>query len=385
MTTKWAHRLPITILAALFCTYAGIAQSDTSAETKQNQSTPIADDGPSYPVGTIVLNYVTQNPQHPSLDAVMDIKIKLGQTDAGYVAPREGVPSVTVRLEDLSQQAASRYYASALQTVLETIRDYFLQQEIMGVYVAPDPFEIDESGRDLRAAGQTSLRVLITTGIVTELRTLASGRRIEAQDRINNPLHARIHERSPIKPAAEDDENAQNLLRKDKLDRYLFHLSRHPGRRVDASIAAAQEPGGVALDYLITENNPLLVYAQVSNTGTRSTNRWREQFGFVHSQLTNNDDVLEFSYTTAGFNDTHSFVAAYEAPFPNNDRLRWRVYGLWSEFTATDVGFFDDDFTGETWELGGELIANIYQDRELFIDLFGGVRYLDAEVSNPFV
>lgn len=385
MTTKWAHRLPITFLAALFCTNAGIGQSNTSAETGQDQSGPIADDGPSYPVGPIVLHYVTQNPQHPSLDAVMAIEVGLGQTAGGFVAPREGVPSVTFRLADLAQQPSTPYYASAIQTILETIRDYFSQQEILGVYVAPDPFEIDESGRDLRPNGQTSLRVLITTGIVTELRTLASGHRIEAQERINNPLHARIRERSPIQPAAEADEKVQNLLRKNELDRYLFHLSRHPGRRVDASIAAAQAPGGVTLDYLITENNPFFLYAQVSNTGTKATERWREQFGFVHTQLTNNDDVLEFSYITAGFKDTNAVVASYEAPFTNNDRLRWRVYSLWSEFTATDVGFFDDDFTGESWELGGELIANIYQDRELFVDLFGGVRFLSAEVANPLV
>ena len=49
------------------------------------------------------------------------------------------------------------------------------------------------------------------------------------------------------------------------------------------------------------------------------------------------------------------------------------------------VGFFDDDCNGETWELGGELIANIYQDRELFVDLFGGARFLSTEVSNPLV
>ncbi|MCH8824614.1 MAG: ShlB/FhaC/HecB family hemolysin secretion/activation protein [Planctomycetes bacterium] len=385
MTTKWAYRLPITFLAALFCTYAVIAQSDTSTETKQDQSRPITDDGQSYPVSSIVLNYVTQNPDHPPLDAVMAIEVELGQTSGGFVAAREGVPSITFRLSDLAQQSTTKYYASAIQSILETIRNYFSQQEILGVFVAPDPFEIDESGRDLRAAGQTSLRVLITTGIVTELRTLASGARIDAEERIDHPLHAGIRERSPIQPATEGDETVQNLLRKDKLDRFLFHLSRHPGRRVDASIAAARAPGGVALDYMITENKPWMVYAQVSNTGTKATERWREQFGYINTQLTDNDDVLEFSFTTAGFTDNNAIFASYEAPFFDNSRLRWRVYTLWSEFTATDVGFFDDDFTGESFELGGEFIANIYQDRELFLDLFGGARILFAEVSNPFV
>lgn len=362
----------------------GSSETDTATQM-QEPPAPIEADGPSYPISALVLQYVRENPQHPALEEVMQIEVALVQTAQGFVAPRAGVPSVRLRLAQIADRPVETYYASAIQRILEEIRDFFSQREIMGVYVAPDPFQINEAGNDLRPAGQTALRVIITTGIVTELRTIASGKRIAAQERINNPLHDRIRERSPIQPSAEDDEAPGNLLRKDALDRYLFHLSRHPGRRVDVSISAGLDPGGVALDYMITENRPLVLYAQVSNTGTRSTDRWRERFGLLHTQLTNNDDVLEFSYTTAGFADTHALAASYEAPLFDNDRLRWRAHGQWSEFTATDVGVFDDDFTGESWAVGGEIIANIYQKRELFIDVVGGARFLHTEVSNPLV
>ena len=315
----------------------------------------------------------------------MQIEVALVQTAQGFVAPRADVPSVRLRLAEIADRPVETYYASALQRILEAIRDFFSHREILGVYVAPDPFQINEAGDDLREDGRTALRVMITTGVVTELRTLASGKRIEAQERINNPLHDRIREHSPIQPSAEGDEALGDLLRKDALDRYLFHLSRHPGRRVDASISAGLDPGGVALDYIITENRSLVLYAQVSNTGTRSTDQWRERFGLVHTQLTNNDDVLELTYATAGFADTHALAASYEAPLFDNDRLRWRAHGQWSEFTASDVGVFDDDFTGESWRVGGEIIANIYQKRELFIDVVGGARLLHDKVSNPLV
>ena len=65
-------------------------------------------------------------------------------------------------------------------------------------------------------------------------------------------------------------EERADLLHKSVLDRYLFHKGRHPGRRVDASVAAAEEVGGVALDYMVTENQPLTLYFQASNTGTSS-------------------------------------------------------------------------------------------------------------------
>ena len=65
--------------------------------------------------------------------------------------------------------------------------------------------------------------------------------------------------------------------------------------------------------------------------------------------------------------------------------MRWRAHGLWSGFTASDVGIFDDDFTGESWALGAELIANVYQKREFFIDVLGGARFLYSRVESPLV
>jgi hemolysin activation/secretion protein len=222
---------------------------------------------------------------------------------------------------------------------------------------------------------------------VTELRTLASGERVKEggvispENRVDHPLHQPIRDRSPIQPSRQGDAVHRDLLRKDVLDEYLFFLSRHPGRRVDASVAAAEEPGGVALDYQLTENPPFIPYAQISNTGTPATDRLRERFGFVHSQLTNNDDILAFDYVTAWFDEANAVIVGYEAPF-KNDRFRWRVHGNWQEFDASEVGFFGDEFDGESWALGGEVIWNFFQKRELFLDLVAGVRYEDIEVDN---
>ena len=58
------------------------------------------------------------------------------------------------------------------------------------------------------------------------------------------------------------------------------------GRRSHSSIAVSQSqvPGGVVLDYLVSEAKPWTVYAQASNTGTKETESWRERFGFIHNQ-----------------------------------------------------------------------------------------------------
>jgi hemolysin activation/secretion protein len=374
-------------LPALLCLgRPAAAQEDPPAPAEAAETvTPAAANEPVFPLGALHFRYLRENPLHPPLEPVMQLAVSLGHLESGFVAPREGVPAVTIILGDIGRGGVQAFHASAIQRILETVRDHFVAQDLLGVYVAPDPMQINEFGEDLREDDQVDLTIIITTGIVTELRTVASGERvekgeIEPAERIDHPLHARHLERSPIRPHREGDAERLDLLRKGELDRYLFHLGRHPGRRVDATVAAAEEIGGIALDYMITENRPLVLYAQVSNTGTRSTDYWRERFGLLHTQLTNNDDILSLDYSTAQFDDVHAVAASYEAPFPN-DRIRWRVQGTWSEYTASELGVFADIFRGDSWSIGGEIIANVYQDRELFLDLLGGVRFEDIHVE----
>jgi len=132
---------------------------------------------------------------------------------------------------------------------------------------------------------------------------------------------------------------------------------------------------------MVTENRPLVLYAQTSNTGTPATDYWRERFGLLHTQLTGNDDVLSVEYTTAQFSDVHAVSASYERPLTRDRRLRGRVYGTFSRYDAEDVGVFAQDFTGENVALGLEASWNFFQDRELFVDLIGGLRYDDISVE----
>jgi hypothetical protein len=79
----------------------------------------------------------------------------------------------------------------------------------------------------------------------------------------------------------------------------------------------------VTLDYLVAENKPWTAYAELSNTGTKQTNEWRERFGFVHNQLTRSDDILRLDYATAGFDRSHAVNVDYSFPILS-DRVRAR-------------------------------------------------------------
>ena len=67
-------------------------------------------------------------------------------------------------------------------------------------------------------------------------------------------------------------------------------------------------------------------------------------------------------YITAGFDESHAVLVSYEAPLIDARRLRYKVYGSWSRFTASDVGFADDVFEGEGWSVGGDLreLVHVY-------------------------
>lgn len=334
--------------------------------------------GPFYTVGRFELDYLRDHPDLPPTERYEQVEVALGRADEGWLAPHGEAEAVAVTIGELAADEPRQYSAQAIQRILEALHEAITYH---GVSVAPDPRDIGEQGQDLRDSPEV-LRIIITVGRVTELRTVAAGERIDPDERVNHPAHERIRQRSPLQPADPESEAPGDLIEPRELDEYAFFLSRHPGRRADVALYAAEELSGTALDYIITENKPWSVYAQLSNTGTAQTDRLRQQFGFFHNQLTGNDDIFNLQYLTANFDSTHAVRASYEAPLFDADRVRWNIYGSWSEFTASDIGFFDDTFTGETFDYGASLVANVYQYENLFFDLFAGARMLDVEVDN---
>ncbi|GAB4386928.1 MAG: hypothetical protein Kow0022_17390 [Phycisphaerales bacterium] len=341
---------------------------------------PDAQDGTPFEVRRIRLEYVRPElPGLPTIEELNDIPFQLIQTPEGLIGPRPGLPSMELTLGRLSDGQARQIYPSAVRAIGAAIVEEFRRRNIVGVKIEPIRGGQTEEG-DL------TLQILVV--IVGDIKTIASGDRIAPEQRVNSPKHARILRNSPIKPFVEGQEGPRSdVIRRDVLDEYAIMLSRHPGRRVDVAVAQAggDDPADqdkAELQYLIQESKQWTVYAQLSNTGTRNTDEWRERFGFIHNQLTNNDDSLSLEYVTAGFESSHAIIGSYESRLGGYDRLRWRVSGTYNEYDASDVGVFAQQFTGEGWTLGGDLIWNFYQNGNLFLDLVGGVRYEHIEVAN---
>lgn len=338
----------------------------------------------SYKVRRFVLEYRRPHPNLPPIEELDLLPVELGLTKDGYMAPRPGLPKVVVRVGDtfggINTKGAT-FFNSAILAVTTTIVNELSRRKLIGLFVVPDSRDIDEvTADDIRMEGEDErhdLRLVIWTGVVNEVRTVAAGDRIgEDGERINNPMHRRIREKSPLQQG--------DLLRKDKLDNFAIRLNRHPARRVDVALGPTKEPGEVVLDYLVSESRPWSLYAQLSNTGTEQTNVWRERVGYVNSQLSNNDDTFRLDYITSEFKQVNAFNAGYDRPLGDSG-LVIRPYAGWNQYTASDVGLAGENFTGNGTTIGGELAMLVMQQREWFLEASLGGRFDVINVNNQAV
>lgn len=339
-------------------------------------------DGPVFPLGLLQLRYAEDHPRHPLLDPVMDAMVRLTPTDTGYIAERPDGPVEVFRLGSIGEKGTRSFHASAILMISRSIAQTLNDIGLVGVYVAPDPEQIDVFGEDLRLSGDDGLTMVVNTSVVSSTLTITTDDSGEnRQEQL--PRQDWIPERAPVRPwdgtGPRDD-----LLWLRQIEDYAFRLNRVPGRRIDVAVAAIEdeegEPG-VELEYLISESKPWRVYAQITNNGTPQTRDWRETFGYTNTQLTGRDDVLSLSYSTTAFDQSHTGSVMYEAPFERGGLWRYRLSATYSQYDASEVGVLASNFSGESVILAGEVSRQVYQDGDFFIDAFAGLspQYLQTE------
>ena len=363
-------------------------------------------DGPAFTISQLTIGYREAHPDLPPLDELLPVSVVLTPTETGYVAPRPGQLEETLRLGADTAVDAS-LHASAIASIGQAILVKAHEAGLLGVFIMPSPSEIEpRTGRDLRAQGDTALRLDVWVGRILDVRTVATGDRIDPDWRIDNPKHKRILQGSPLFPADAGRDDTTDLLLEDVLEHYVFRLNRHPGRQVEAALGPSEEGDGISLDYRVYEPKPWIAYFQSSNTGVERTAEWQNRIGYQHRQLTSRDDILSVEYLNAGLDDVNAINIAYSAPWfapvrpswmrtsrrdPSwlkwldrsavpwwgLDRLRWGVRGGWSRYESNRVTEIDPTADSlvvtNDWNVGGEFSYNFFQHRALFIDAFAGV------------
>lgn len=347
------------------------------------------EDGPLYPFDRLIVDYGDGYPRPVPIDHVLEGAVAdLRRDGDDLLVPREGEAATPIRLSDLVGTPAAgapmrRISAGAINIVCRSLVAEMNRLGVIGVRVTPDAAQIDlQTLADQRDPQRdAALRIMILPAWVREVEALALPEGNIGGEPAPSLVHRWMVEQSPLKPPASAG-SPGDAIQRDLLEDYVRRLSRRPGRRVDATMSAAGSSGDVALDYVVTESKPWFVLSQLANTGTSQTGDLRARFGFVHNQLTGNDDVLALDYITADFKDTQAFLGSYEGWLFGRESIRWRAFGSWQQYVAADLGFGDATFSGDGWSAGGELIGNVFQRRDLFVDLVGGMRYEHQSVDD---
>ena len=341
--------------------------------------------GAPYRVEELILAYAEDYPVETTLDGLLDLEIALVAGPNGLTSPRRSVGDpYKLRLSQIGTPGLPLTEA-ALREIDRTIASELTKRGLSGVLVSPDARDIDPaSKRDLRGDDSRALRMSVLLARVDELRTYAAGERVAKDRAIDNPVHERIKSLSPLQPSRGGGADG-DLLSIRSIEEYVAWLNRHPGRRVDVSLVQSKLPGGIGLDFTVTENKPWSTYVMVGDTGTDRTNEYRQRIGFTHTQLTGRDDILQVDFITGGFDELNGLAASYEAPIGTSRKLRWRVFARASEFEAE----FDDlggilpfDISGERLDAGAEVRANVLQLGKTFVDMKLGARYMRAHIDN---
>jgi|GEM_PF-3320117 len=127
----------------------------------KNMPVPFESDGPQrYQITSLELAYPQDGKSYPDPNAIMQLKVAITNTYAGYVSQRSGEEVRKVRLSELSSVNA-RFYRSAVRQICALVAEHLEHNGIKGATVRPDPQQIDREGEDLRAAGSTSLRLVV--------------------------------------------------------------------------------------------------------------------------------------------------------------------------------------------------------------------------------
>jgi hemolysin activation/secretion protein len=386
---RWLRRVLGALAAALaqpVWAQAELAGARAAAAAESALTAPVP-----YTLERLALEYAEPHPEHPPIAELEQLRVELVRSALALRGAEPGEAGLALALGELGSLGLA-LEPSALRAIAQRVVRELGRRGLDGVLVQPHPAQIDpESQRDLRPAGERELRLQIWTGRVKGLRVVAREEPPSAAQ-IGSSAHARLYERiASHSPLRGETHGAGDLLRVRRLNDYLFRLNRHPGRRVDAVVSPALEPGGVYLSYRVAQEKPWTLYAGTADSGSRRTGRDRRRIGFQHTQLSGRDDIAQLEYVTSDFKGIHAWRGVYEAPWSGSERLRLRWSGAAASFAIESDMLEPDDvlsmykLTGDDWQLGASLIYTLWQSGRTFVDVELGGRTRRIRTDNPAV
>jgi hypothetical protein len=332
-----------------------------------------------YPVSKIVFEYDKSHPEHIPIEQLQEIEIPLFVVHdvlLGADLSRKNQHPITITINEINHSYKLTQIAdSALTTILQTILKYFNAHAIDWTVIYIPSSEITENGADIRPIGDTKLTFVISTPIMKHV----SVRYVDPDDsskEVDNPrLSKKICDHLPTSLPDPSTGYPGGFINSNLLNNYLHALNRHRERRVDLEIGPTEIPGEVAFDFIVTQKRPYHFYFNANNNVPKPIHRWQESAGFIHTQVSGNDDIIKLNASTDSFDKFYSVDASYEAPIGNSIGNRWQVFGSYSRFISAEFALPQNLFIGTQAIANIEFISNIAQWDKLFLDFIGELQY----------
>ncbi|MBS0604930.1 MAG: ShlB/FhaC/HecB family hemolysin secretion/activation protein [Verrucomicrobia bacterium] len=351
-----------------------VADQDSQSDQQQSELT--------YPVSQIYFEFHQSHPKQPPIEELEKIEIPFYEEgDVLYGAEMQDRRPPASELKEMTIQCLNgsgqtmQLTQSALEQILHEVYNFFLARNIDWTVVYIPNYEIATDGRDLRKNKDTALTIVISTPIVKDTSVKFVDPNNSSKEIDNSTLSQKICNKLPLSLPDPSTGYPGDFINSNLLNNYLHSLNRHPERRVDLEIGPTGQLGEVALDFVVTQKRPWHFYFNANNNVPKPIDRWQESVGFIHTQLTGNDDILKLNASSDSCDKFYSIDASYEAPFRGSIGTRWQLSGSYSRFLSAEFALPQNLFVGTQAIFNGEIITNIAQWDKLFLDFVADLQY----------
>jgi hemolysin activation/secretion protein len=334
-----------------------------------------------YPVSKLIFKYIKDHPSQIPLTELNHLRVALLETADGYfsVSEKENIVAayqqVNLSIEELNQSGRHYFSRPALGAIVEEARQFLEKQGVHWSYLFINSKQMTAQGNDLRSSSDDELVVDISVPTVDSLSIRASENSYLASKTYVQKQKSRIEENFPLTLPDPSTGFPGQYIDPQALNNYLYSLNRHPGKRVDLEIGPTGSPGGLTLDFVVTEDRPYHFYFSATNNNPKVIHRWQESFGFLHTQLTGHDDILKLNYSTDSFDSFYTAYASYEAPLGMSTNTRWSLSGNYNRFLSAEFGLSPNLFRGTQGIVDFEIIGTLYQKNKFFLEAYGLMEY----------
>ena len=228
-----------------------------------------------------------------------------------------------------------------LQEIAQLPVQYLKSLGYEGLVSFPDPNQIDPiTGKDLRAASDRSLRIVVWVS------------RVESVEFLNDGINDQVFEKlSKLGEGSFANDNGQGKPLTNAQLRYWKRYGQSYSRTAVSHLTPGARPGQVVPLVKLGLSRKQGGRVHAGNSGTETTGKWIIGGAYFYNQISQRDDDLQISYLSSDTGERKAVNVKYTVPIQNPQVLNLDIQGSYSSYDASSFALTRIDFEGETRSL----------------------------------